>query len=105
LKPKNSCVTENIKIYGAHDYKPTTYIKLIQQFGLDKEVALHLAETYGDKAFAVATLANPTGERWPVLGVPLSRVYPYIEAEVRYAARHEYACTAVVLLKFTYISY
>jgi glycerol-3-phosphate dehydrogenase len=40
-------------------------------------------------------MATPTGQTWPLHGVPLSPLYPYIEAEARYACRHEYAQTAV----------
>lgn len=60
------------------------------------QVAQHLANSYGDRAWAVASLAQATGKRWPVFGKRLSSYYPYIEAEVRYAVRREYACTAVV---------
>jgi len=54
-----------------------------------------MAHSYGDRAWAVAALSKPTGKRWPVFGQRLSPFYPYIEAEVRYAIRREYACTLV----------
>ena len=60
------------------------------------QTAQHLAHSYGDRAWAVAALSKPTGKRWPVFGQRLSPFYPYIEAEVRYAIRREYACTIVV---------
>jgi glycerol-3-phosphate dehydrogenase len=53
-----------------------------------------LAHTYGDRAFAVAKLAEMSGKRWPVLGRRLHSEFPYIQAEIRFAAR-EYAATAV----------
>lgn len=34
------------------------------------------------------------GLSWPVHGVRFSPLYPYVEAEARYACRHEYAMTA-----------
>jgi len=40
-------------------------------------------------------LAEPTGQLWPLHGIRLNSQYPFIEAEVRYAVRHEYAQTAV----------
>ena len=46
----------------------------------------------------MCTLAESTGEQWSIHGVRLSPGYPYVEAEVLYAARHEYACTAVDVL-------
>ena len=36
-----------------------------------------------------------TGRSWPVHGVRISSLYPYIEAEARYACRCEYALTAI----------
>ena len=57
-------------------------------------MAIHLANTYGDRAFSVAKLASLTGKRWPIVGKRLHEEFPYINAEVRYAVR-EYACTAV----------
>ena len=74
------------------------FIKIIQHFGIETEVAQHLADSYGDRAWAVASMASETGKRWPVFGKRISNGYPYIEAEVRYAVRNEYACTAVVSL-------
>ncbi|KAL3854156.1 hypothetical protein ACJMK2_013434 [Sinanodonta woodiana] len=94
LKPASSCRTKGLMLDGAHGWSPTMFIRLVQDFGLENEVAQHLASTYGDKAFKVARMAALTGKRWPVMGKRLHQEYPYIEAEVRYAVR-EYACTAI----------
>lgn len=64
-------------------WTPTMYIRLVQDFGLDTEVALHLQQSYGDRAFAVAKLASLTGKRWPIIGRRLHPEFPYIDAEVR----------------------
>ncbi|KAF9919003.1 mitochondrial glycerol-3-phosphate dehydrogenase [Linnemannia zychae] len=98
LKPARDCSTERVKLIGSHGYSNTMFIRLIQQFGLETEIAQHLANSYGDRAWAVASLAQSTGKRWPVFGRRVSNQYPYIEAEVRYAVRREYACTAVDVL-------
>ncbi|GAB5588461.1 mitochondrial glycerol-3-phosphate dehydrogenase [Umbelopsis nana] len=96
LKPTNpECRTEVIRLIGSHAYSNTMFIKLIQHFGMETEVAQHLANSYGDRAWAVGTMADATHQRWPVFGKRLSAQYPYIEAEVRYAVRREYACTVV----------
>ncbi|CAG8443548.1 5470_t:CDS:2 [Acaulospora colombiana] len=95
LKPSNDSLTERAKLVGSHGYSNTTFIKIIQQFGIETEIAQHLAQSYGDRAWAVAALSEPTGKRWPVFGQRISPSYPYIEAEVRYAVRREYACTLV----------
>lgn len=86
--------TDGLLLEGAHGYTPTMFIRLVQDFGLENEVAQHLANTYGDRAFSVAKLARFTGKRWPIVGKRLHEEFPYIDAEVRYAVR-EYACTAV----------
>lgn len=61
-------------------------------------MAKQLSQNYGDRAWTVCVLAESTGEQSPVYGVRLSPGYPYLDAEVLYAARHEYACTAVDVL-------
>lgn len=88
------CQTKGLLLEGAEKFSPTMYISLVQNYGLEPDVAKHLAHTYGDRAFAVAKLAEITGKRWPVLGQRLHSEFPYIQAEVRFAAR-EYAATAV----------
>lgn len=86
--------TDGLLLEGSHTWTPTMYIRLVQDFGLESEVAKHLAHTYGDRAFSVAKLASLTGKRWPIVGRRLHSEFPYIDAEVRYACR-EYAATAV----------
>lgn len=93
-----SCQTHKIRLIGAHGFSQMLYISLIQHFGIETNVAKHLAESYGDRAWQVVALCAPTEERFPVRGIPLSDVYPYVDGEVRYAVRHEYAQTAVDLL-------
>lgn len=86
--------TDHIKLLGGHAWTKTMYIKLIQQFGLETEVARHLSESYGDRAWTVASMSQETGISWPLHGIRLTPLYPYIEAEARYAVRCEYALTA-----------
>lgn len=63
LTPKCvDCQTDGLLLTGAHDWTPTMYIRLVQDFGLDCEVAQHLAKSYGDRAFAVAKMASLTGK-------------------------------------------
>jgi glycerol-3-phosphate dehydrogenase len=90
-----SCQTHQVKLLGAHGYSKTLFINLIQHFGLETDVAKHLTESYGDRAWTVAALSGPTEKRWPVRGERISQHYPFIDGEVRYAVRHEYAQTAV----------
>ncbi|XP_037552471.1 glycerol-3-phosphate dehydrogenase, mitochondrial [Nematolebias whitei] len=88
------CRTVGLMLEGAKGWTPTLYIRLVQDYGLEKEVAQHLASTYGGKAFDVAKMAQVTGQRWPIVGKRLVSEFPYIEAEVLYAIK-EYACTAI----------
>ncbi|KAI9342740.1 FAD dependent oxidoreductase-domain-containing protein [Zopfochytrium polystomum] len=98
LQPKGPCVTEHTLLLGSHNWSKNMFIKIIQHFGIETEVAQHLSDSYGDRAWAVAAEAEMTGLRWPIFGKRLVWGYPYIEAEVRYAVKREYACTAIDVL-------
>lgn len=88
LQPKQAeCQTDGFLIEGAHGWTPTMYIRLVQDFGLECEVAQHLAKSYGDRAFAVAKLASLTGKRWPIIGKKIHPEFPYIDAEVIFVFR------------------
>src|SRR5436309_2024210 len=82
---------------------------------METEVARHLSDNYGDRAWTVCSLAQPTNKNWPLHGVRLHPLYPcelfqhlsrfmfshsrlVIEAEVYYALRHEYAQTPIDVL-------
>ena len=39
LEDKGRCVTKGLLLDGAHTWTPTTFIRLIQDFGLDSEVS------------------------------------------------------------------
>lgn len=98
LKPSGPCTTQSLVLVGAHNWSRHTSIELMQHYGLDMEVAKHLSDSYGDRAWDVAAMAALTGRKWPVHGKRLREGYPYIEAEVRHAVQSEYACTAIVIL-------
>jgi glycerol-3-phosphate dehydrogenase len=90
-----TCQTHQVRLVGAHGWSKTLFINLIQHYGIETEVAKHLAESYGDRAWQVAALCEPTEQRFPVRGNRISDLYPFVDGEVRYAMRHEYAETAV----------
>ena len=90
-----TCQTHQVRLIGAHGFSKTLFINLIQHFGVETEVAKHLTESYGDRSWTVAALSAPTEERFPVRGIRISPLYPFIDGEVRYAVRHEYAQTVV----------
>lgn len=63
LQPKYpTCQTDGLLLEGSHGWTPTMYIRLVQDFGLECEVAKHLSESYGDRAFTVAKMASLTGK-------------------------------------------
>lgn len=90
-----SCQTHQVRLIGAHGFSKTLFINLIQHFGLETDVAQNLTHSYGDRAWQVAALSSPTDVRFPIRGKRLSELYPFIDGEIRYAVRHEYAQTAV----------
>jgi len=89
--------TDGLFLEGAHNWTPTMFIRLVQDLGVDTQVAQHLAATYGDRAFSVGKMSSLTGKRWPIVGKRIHAEFPYIDAEVRYAVK-EYACTAIDVL-------
>ncbi len=106
LKPKLAkSSTKGLLLEGGHNWTSTSFIRLVQDYGLETEVAVHLSNTYGDQADKVCDLAGLTGKRWPVTGIRLHQEFPYIEAEVKYAIK-EYARTAVdIIARRTRISF
>lgn len=93
-----ACQTHQVRLIGAHGFSNTLFINLIQHFGLESIVAKHLTESYGDRAWTVAALSAPTEQRYPVRGLKISALYPFVDGEIRYGVRHEYAQTAVDIL-------
>jgi glycerol-3-phosphate dehydrogenase len=95
-----TCQTQRLRLIGAHGYSPTLHINLIQHFGLEPDIATHLAQSYGDRAWEVAALAESD------VNARLSPQYLFIEAEIQYAVQREYAQTAIdVLARRTRLSF
>ncbi len=111
------CVSARVQLLGAAGWSLASPSSL-ERLGLPTPIAQHLADSYGDKAAAVAAIAAASSaagntssassgggdgassadvELGP-LARPLARGFPFIEAEVVYAARHEYAQTAIDVL-------
>ena len=61
-------MTDGLLLEGAHNWTPTMFIRLVQDLGVDTQVAQHLSATYGDRAFSVGKMAQLTGMRWPIVG-------------------------------------
>ncbi|ODV92412.1 hypothetical protein CANCADRAFT_30577 [Tortispora caseinolytica NRRL Y-17796] len=104
--PAGMCLTEVIPLVGGEDWFSTHFIELSNAYGIDDATAKHLSENYGDRADEVLQLSSLTGTRWPVKGKKLVQSELFIDGEVRYAVRHEYAVTAVdVIARRTRLSF
>ncbi|CAB4041002.1 glycerol-3-phosphate dehydrogenase, mitochondrial-like [Paramuricea clavata] len=91
LQPEfTNCQTDGLILEGGEGYTPNLYIKLVQDYGIDIEVARHLTHCYGIKAVQVCKEVSGPGKR-------LAKEFPYIEADVKFALQ-EYACTVVDVL-------
>ncbi|XP_016958480.1 glycerol-3-phosphate dehydrogenase, mitochondrial [Drosophila biarmipes] len=89
---RDSVTAESCKLDGASGWTPNMFIRLVQDFGMERDVAQHLSNTYGSNAFKVAVNADSSGMAWPIVGKRLHSEFPYIEAEVRQGVR-DFACT------------
>lgn len=81
------CSTLSKQLYGAAGYSANLSIRLIQEYNIDSEVAMRLAQAYGGRAHEVLRVAS---ERAGGLQ-RIASGFPYIEAEVRYGIRFEWA--------------
>ncbi len=86
------CRTREVPLLGAAGWSLAMSSVLVRM-GLSTAVSEHLSHNYGDKATAVAQIAVKENATQP-----LALGYPFIEAEVLYGCRHEYAQTAVDVL-------
>lgn len=89
LQPARPCTTEQIVLTGGEDYDPQGASLLAQRFGLPADVAEHLHHAYGSQAPLVMELARAEN-----LEGRLHPEQPFLEAEVVFAVRHEFAVTA-----------
>ena len=92
LKQAGQCSTDRIYLTGGANYDPEGAKKLTEGYGFDPFVAIHLNGAYGDRAVAVAEIAEAG------YSTRLAKDHPYLEAEVIYAARYELAQHAIDVL-------
>eukprot|EP01083_Nonionella_stella_P080601 221580_1 len=80
--------TTQIPLVGASGWSLSVSPALVRK-GFPDDVATHLSHNCGDKALDVAEIALDGFD------ARIAEGYPYIEAEVLYATRHEYAVNTV----------
>ena len=87
LRPQSDCRTHELLLIGADGYRAGLESELATQYGLDADMAEHLAHAYGVRAGELLADAGEHGCR------RLVAAYPYIEAEVLWAVQQEMALT------------
>jgi len=85
LKSASKCQTSQMRLFGAQNFDPQGEQALITRYGFSKNVAHRLHRAFGDQAPRVAELARGG------FGALLHPDHPYLEAEVVYSVRTEYA--------------
>ncbi|GFE52756.1 FAD-dependent glycerol-3-phosphate dehydrogenase [Babesia ovis] len=106
IEAKTRCRTRNMRLYGTHNHKGEYHPDEIRPFfntlsvdlraefpGLTPEQATHLVESYGYSAREVARMSSESG-----MLKPIHPGFPYLQGEVLYGVRREYACTPLDIL-------
>jgi glycerol-3-phosphate dehydrogenase len=89
LSPKSQTNTQNLKLVGAKYFKESLSKELQAFEKLPVDISVHLANSYGDRVEEVIDIAGGRHKK------RLIKNFPYIEAEVIYAVRNEYALSVV----------
>jgi glycerol-3-phosphate dehydrogenase len=87
LQAPRGCLTATHRLTGASGYRPDTWKKIQNEYGWDDNICRRLADTYGGKAAEVAALTCSA----PGLADRLHPEFPFIRAQVVYAAEKEMA--------------
>lgn len=85
LQPQHPCQTRQLPLVGAENFAQEILQVLTKDYGLAPDTARHLHYAFGDQAMRIARLAAAG------LNLRLHPAHPFIEAEVVYACRHEFA--------------
>eukprot|EP01147_Barroeca_monosierra_P001318 gene1318-5_t len=85
IVPSSPTRTRQIYLVGGEHYSQTLPHSLVSKYKIDMETASYLAARYGDKAFHVLDISQNANH--------LVQDFPYLENEIIYACRNEYAIT------------
>jgi len=109
------CVTEGLKLIGAdragivcEQKFDIITITLREDYGYDRDIAEHLTRNYGTRALQIAEIVKQGYPTRPANQHPKRLVakHSFLEAEVVFAVRHEYAVSLVdVLARRTRMAY
>lgn len=81
---------------GSSNWNPSFHALLARDYGLQSRVAKHLSISYGTRSLRILDDAQAQQQQTQQTlssFTPLSPSHPYLEAEVQYAAKYEYAQT------------
>ncbi|XP_017047914.2 glycerol-3-phosphate dehydrogenase, mitochondrial [Drosophila ficusphila] len=83
--------TQDLKLDGAEYWCCMLPLEFVQDYDVPMDVAQHISDSYGYNGHALFSGA-------PELKKRLHPNFPYIEAEIVYAVKNEYACTLVDII-------
>lgn len=93
LQPTSPCITSTLKLLGAEGFTPELPRQLAAKFGLEKDIAQYLVQSYGGQAQKLLEQVEQQDHQRLLDG------YPYIRAEVYWAREHEMAITSEDILQ------
>lgn len=85
--------SKEIPLIGNHGFSNLLPVRLVQEYGIAESIARRLSRAYGGRAFDVMRIEREELGRSAGRGVRLTPGYPILEAEVIFAARHDWAVT------------
>src|SRR5205814_1776675 len=83
LLTEQNCKTDDILLLGSKGFVKDLENFLAEKYSIGIDISKHLVGSYGDKAEDVLKINRNRR---------ISEKYPYIESEIIYAIRKEYAC-------------
>jgi len=82
---------------GSANWNPSFHALLARDYGLQSQVAKHLSISYGTRSLRILDDASANGSNLSSFST-ISPNHPYLEAEVQYSTKHEYAQTITDIL-------
>eukprot|EP01080_Neovahlkampfia_damariscottae_P004646 gene4646-8219_t len=90
LSPTGKCRTQYEKLIGSEDWNETYFVEIGRKYNLSRKVSQHLSHNYGTKALKVLETNSNIKK--------LHNDHPYLESEIIYSIRNEYALTCIDVL-------
>lgn len=91
IETNGQCATRRVVLVGSHGYSKQLPSQLMEHHKIESDVAYHLATNYGDRAWSLLNISQDEPKR-------LIPSHPFTESEIRFAVRHEAACTGADMI-------